>query len=285
MVARALHSLRLRALDLADRLGGRADPLVPPRRLSGFVGDSDFRETGDEFLRLFVELGGLRPEDRVLDVGCGIGRMARPLAGYLQPPGAYEGFDVVPEGITWCAERYRGRHPNFSFKVAAVNNRLYRPEGGVPARDYTFPYRDGSFDFAFATSVFTHLLPDEADRYLAETARVLRPGGRLLATFFLLAPDTPRPSSPGGRFTFPHDHGDYATDSDEVPEEAVAYRERWLRGGSPPMASSRPGRSDTAPGAGGATASACRTWWWRPAWRRGAPTEPEPARGPLRPAR
>jgi ubiquinone/menaquinone biosynthesis C-methylase UbiE len=229
MMVRALRSLQLRALDAADRLSGRADPLVPPRRLQ-FVGDSDFRATGDEFLRLFIDLAGLEPGERVLDVGCGIGRMARPLAGYLRPPGAYEGFDIVPEGIAWCRGRYARSFPHFSFHLAEVTNGLYRPEGGVPAREYTFPHPDDSFDFAFATSVFTHLMPDETERYLAEMARVTRPGGRLLTTFFVL--DAQRPAGgvgPGSSFTFAHDQGHYATDSVDVPEAAVAYKEPWLR--------------------------------------------------------
>ena len=50
-----------------------------------------------------------RPGERVLDVGCGIGRMARPLAGYLTGDGSYDGFDVNREGIRWCTRRYR-RH-------------------------------------------------------------------------------------------------------------------------------------------------------------------------------
>lgn len=225
MLSRALHSLRLRALDAADRVTGRADRLVPPRR-NNFVGDSDFVETGDEFLELFVELAGLGPDERVLDIGSGIGRMARPLAGYLRPPGSYEGFDVVPEGITWCQDRY-GDRPHFRFQLAEVANGLYRPEG-TPAAGYTFPYTDGEFDFTFASSVFTHLLPDEADRYLGETARVTRPGGRLLATFFLLDDAAPSPAA-RDRLSFPHRHGDWATDSAETPEAAVAYTEEWLR--------------------------------------------------------
>lgn len=226
MIARALRSLQLRLLDAADRARGRGDPLVPPRRLD-FVGDSDFRATGDEFMRYFVDLVGLERKERVLDVGCGIGRLARPLAAYLQPPGAYEGFDIVPDGIAWCRARYARAYPHFRFQVAEVTNGLYRPNGGVPAREYTFPYPDESFDFAFATSVFTHLLPDEADRYLAEMARVTRPEGRILATFFLLAADSPPPRS--GRFSFAHRHGHYAVDSAEVPEAAVAYAEEWVR--------------------------------------------------------
>src|SRR3954466_597973 len=101
VLERAATSLRLRGLDLRDRLSGRADRLVPPRRLD-FVGHSDFVETGDEFLGHFIALGGLQPSDAVLDVGCGIGRMARPLAGYLSSEGSYDGFDVNRDGIGWC---------------------------------------------------------------------------------------------------------------------------------------------------------------------------------------
>lgn len=228
MVTRALRSLRLRSLDALDVARGRRDPLVPPRRHLGDVGDSDFRATGDEFMRLFLDLAEVGPEERVLDVGCGIGRMARPLAGYLRSPGAYEGFDVMPDAIEWCQAAYANR-PDFNFRVAEVTNGLYRPHGGVPAEQYRFPYDDASFDFVFATSVFTHLLPAAANRYLAESARVLRPGGRLLATFFVLEPDTPRPGPPGDRLTFPHEHGDYAVDSESTPEDAVAYRGTWVR--------------------------------------------------------
>jgi SAM-dependent methyltransferase len=226
VIARGMRSLKLRVLDAADRASGRADPLIPPRRLMDFVGDSDFRETGEAFMRLFVELGGLAPHHRVLDVGCGIGRMARPLTSFLQPPGAYEGFDIVPEAIAWCGRRY-AEYPHFRFRVADVSNGLYRPGAGVPASEYKFPYPADSFDFAFATSLFTHLLPAESDRYLSELARVTRPGGRVFLTFFLLSPER-RPSESGGRFSFPNDYGHFATTSKERPEAAVAYDESWL---------------------------------------------------------
>ena len=184
---RLRDSLRLRALDARDRLSGRADRLVPPRRLD-FVGHSDFAATGDEFLTYFVEMGGLQPGEAVLDVGCGIGRMARPLAGYLSEAGSYDGFDVNRDGIGWCRRRYAGR-PNFRFQVADLYNRRYNPRGAHAAVEYRFPYDDARFDFVILTSVLTHLLEAEADHYLAETARVLRPGGRVFATFFLLDDD------------------------------------------------------------------------------------------------
>jgi SAM-dependent methyltransferase len=225
---RARDSMRLRALDLKDRLSGRSDRLVPPRRLD-FVGHSDFVATGEEFLSHLVELGGLQPGHAVLDVGCGIGRMARPLAGYLSSDGSYDGFDVNRDGIGWCRRRY-ARHPNFRFQVADLYNRRYNPRGAHAADEYRFPYADASFDFVILTSVLTHLLEAEADHYLAETARVLRPGGRVLATFFLLDDDT-RAAIAAGRaglnFLDPGEH--VAVVSEEMPEEAVAYDAGWVR--------------------------------------------------------
>src|SRR5450756_1138832 len=69
-------------LDAVDTLLGRRDSLTPPRRVS-FVGHGRFTEIGEEFLRYFVSLCALRSDERVLDVGCGIGRMAIPLTGFL----------------------------------------------------------------------------------------------------------------------------------------------------------------------------------------------------------
>jgi SAM-dependent methyltransferase len=216
VLTRAARSLELRARDALDALAGRRDPLVPPRRLD-FVGHSDFRATGDEFLRHFIELGGLRPDERVLDIGCGIGRMARPLARYLGPDGTYDGFDIVPEGIAWCAARYP---PGFTFRLLDVRNARYHPAGREPAERARFPHGDAAFDFAFATSVFTHLGPEAADRYLAETARVLRPGGRALLTFFLA-------DEPVGYFV--HRVGPALAVDPDIPEEAIAYPEAWVR--------------------------------------------------------
>ena len=224
---RVRDSLKLRALDARDRVSGRSDRLVPPRRLD-FVGHSDFVETGDEFLGHFVELGGLQPDHAVLDVGCGIGRMARPLTGYLSSEGSYDGFDVNREGIGWCRRRY-AKFGNFRFQVADLYNRRYNPRGAHAAIDYRFPYDDARFDFALATSVFTHLLEDEADHYLAEIERVLKPGGRALTTWFLLEDESRKLIAEGkSGLPFLDPREQVAVLSDEMPEEAVAYDEGWV---------------------------------------------------------
>jgi SAM-dependent methyltransferase len=225
---RVRDSLKLRALDVKDRVSGRADRLVPPRRLD-YAGHSDFVETGDEFLAYFVELGNLQPFHAVLDVGCGMGRMARPLVGYLDSAGSYDGFDVNRDGIGWCRRRY-ARHDNFNFQVADLYNRRYNPRGAHAATEYRFPYEDISFDLVIATSVLTHLLESEAEHYLGEIKRVLKPDGRALITFFLLNDESRRLIAEGKSslaFLDPDDHVS-VLDAD-LPEEAVAYDERWVR--------------------------------------------------------
>jgi SAM-dependent methyltransferase len=225
---RARDAIRLRRLDVADRLRGRADRLVPPRTLD-LGARADFVDAGDELLGHLVELTGLQPHHAVLDVGCGTGRVARPLAGYLGADGSYDGVDVHREAIGWCRRRY-GRFANFRFRVADVHHRRLNPAGAHSAAEYRFPYEDGRFDVVVAASVVTHLLEQEAEHQLAEIARVLRPAGRALTTWFLLD-ETSRAGIAEGRsglpFLEPEAH--VAVLSEDVPEEAVAYDAGWVR--------------------------------------------------------
>ena len=228
VLARARTSLRLRTLDVADRVRGRSEPLVPPRRLN-FVGPGDFVAVGDEFLRHFIELGGLEPGERVLDIGCGIGRMARPLTSYLDAGGSYDGFDVSREGIEWCRRHY-ARFDGFRFEHADLVNATYNPGGAERASEYRFPYPDASFDFALAISVFTHLVQADAANYLGEAARVLRPGGRLLSTWLLLDDDArERVAAGSAAFDLHRRDAETSVMNEGTPEEAVAFDEGWVK--------------------------------------------------------
>lgn len=170
-------------IDLRLWITGKADPELPPLRLR-FVGVGDFRTVGDELKELLVRFG-LRPDHRVLDIGSGVGRVAIPLTRYLDSAGTYDGFDVVRRAVAWCRRNITRRHPNFRFHHVKVRNTEYRGSG-ASASVFRFPFAGASFDFAFATSLFTHLVLAETRQYLQESARVLAPGGRLFATFFIL---------------------------------------------------------------------------------------------------
>ena len=155
----------------------------PPSELSELVGG--VWETGRSHVIELQNLSNLSESDRVLDVGCGVGRTAVWLSQHLTS-GSYEGFDINPDSIAWCQKEITSRHPNFRFAHIDLYNAAYNPEGKLRAEDLSFPYPDEEFDLVFLFSVFTHLQTDDSERYLAEISRVLRPGGRVHATFFLL---------------------------------------------------------------------------------------------------
>jgi SAM-dependent methyltransferase len=204
-------------------------PLPPMTESFGLGSEEGFVQIGEDFVRHFVELCALRPEEDVLDVGCGIGRIARPLAEYLAPTARYEGFDVVESQIAWCRDEITPRFPNFRFTYVDLFNRSYNPDGRVSPAQFRFPYGDEQFDFGFLASVFTHMLPADVERYLSELARVLRPGGRCLITYFLLNEESLGFLADGAaKHDFAHDLGLYRVVDSNVPELAVAYREQFV---------------------------------------------------------
>ena len=114
------------------------------------------------------------------------------------------------------------------------------PTAAARAATSRFPYPDAEFDLAFANSLYTHLRPGETERYLAETVRVLRPGGRAIASFFLLndeaealierTPDETRAMVGNPTRRFDHELTDasgvsFRTSSPEIPEHRIGLRE------------------------------------------------------------
>jgi len=166
-----------------DITGGKREHRVPPKRKT-FIGGGDFIAVGDAFFGT-LKRHGLTPDMDVLDVGCGQGRMARPMTEFLT--GRYEGFDIDKSGIEWCQNEYEDT-PNFTFHHADVFNARYNKTGTVAAKDCRFPFADNNFDRVFLTSVFTHMFKDDVENYLSEISRVLKPGGKCLVTWFLQHP-------------------------------------------------------------------------------------------------
>ncbi|MDO9315394.1 MAG: methyltransferase domain-containing protein [Burkholderiaceae bacterium] len=111
-----------------------------------------------------VDRMGLRPGQRVLELGCGIGLLAEHLVERVGPNGEVLGLDAMPLRVQIAHQR--GRH-NLRFQV------------GDPSALRRFGA--GSFDAIVANGVL-HTWPD-ATAALTECARLLAPGGCLgLAT-------------------------------------------------------------------------------------------------------
>ncbi len=174
-----------------------------------------------------MEEAGLESTDRVLDIGCGSGRLAAALANVLTT-GRYEGFDVDQSRIAWAKEHID--LPQFTFRHVDVKNGMYsRGWRRKKAVDFTFPYPDDSFDFAIATSLFTHLVPDEASHYLAEAARVLDRGGTLFATFFIVDEFAAAEARAGNTQWLREERPDGAWVQDpKKPEFAIGFTPEWI---------------------------------------------------------
>jgi len=210
---------------------GPLAPLVPAveHMFDGPPSFEEFKANGEEFFKIYQEICELRPDEKMLDVGCGIGRKTLPLTQYFNDRAVYEGIDITKAGIDWCREKITPRFPNFHFQQIDVYNKEYNPHGKYQASQYKFPFADDSFSFVVLGSVFTHMMPDDLENYLSETHRVLTRGGQCLITYFLLNAESLRLIEAGdGTLDFKYRFDYYRTTSREVPEQAIAFDESWI---------------------------------------------------------
>lgn len=166
-LAARLTDMETLAAQLQSVLREARIPLPPPKHLQvrvcgtyapGFI-DSGLDAIDD--IDAAIEKSGKRAQDfaTALDFGCGCGRVLRALRS-IAPAALLHGIDIDAEAISWLQANYN--HLG-AFAVAPH----------WPPTDF----RDGTFDFIYGISVFTHLPEDMQFRWLAELQRITRTGG------------------------------------------------------------------------------------------------------------
>lgn len=156
--------------------GWAPDPYNPIHAVNS---SHDFVTTAESF-------GFFRPGGKVLDLGCGNGRLGIALS---ERDIDYLGLDPFLPSIRFCRQAFR-RYPRMRFEHIDVRNSHFHPSGGVQARAFRIDAPDDSFQDVIAYSVFTHLETLESARnYVAEICRVLKPGGHLFTSWYRSPPN------------------------------------------------------------------------------------------------
>lgn len=137
----------------------------------GSTDETELERTARNDVQRLQRLLRFTPDDDVLEIGCGVGRVGKVLAPLCR---TWTGCDVSPHMLRHAARRLEGL-PNVRF--VELSGYDLRP---VPAE---------SVDAVYCTVVFMHLTEWDRYNYIEESQRVLRPGGRLYVDNISLTTD------------------------------------------------------------------------------------------------
>jgi SAM-dependent methyltransferase len=129
---------------------------------------------------------GLTLGSSILDVGCGVGRLATGILSRIGDIRDYHGIDVSKRAIEWCLRHITRKHPSFRFMHIDVRNLRYNPGGKLMGDDFRFPFNgQGLFDIIYLYSVFSHMTKEDVRSYLREFQRILTSSGNMFLTAFI----------------------------------------------------------------------------------------------------
>lgn len=162
---------------------------LPPAYLRScgahFRADSDFLRSSLEEADRLTDQFGVTAESRILDIGCGAGRLP---IGLLQRLGSIEdylGVDINPRAIDWCVRHLSTNQPALRFQHIKVANPRYRSGGPPLDESLALDAGERAFDLAYLHSVTFSFTHRDLTAYLKLLRRYLSPAGRVFMTAFV----------------------------------------------------------------------------------------------------
>lgn len=159
---------------------------LPEKRWCGpeFKNDRFYLKSAEEEARRLRDNFKCSNVSRVLDVGCGQGRLP---IGILRVMGDvdYTGIDIDGPSVSWCNEHIRRHHPTFKFEHLNLYNERYNKDGEKIDDQFHFDIEDKSSDVVYLFSVFSHTTEDDMKVYLREFRRILDDVGNVFFTTFV----------------------------------------------------------------------------------------------------
>lgn len=175
------HRQELGVVDYYEILGPVMQELWDDNFHFGYWDDPDDTSTvavvTDRFTDLVIDRLGAGDGARVLDLGCGVGKPAVRLA---------RAAEVEIVGITVSRDQVEQANDRARQERLAERVRFEVADGT------DMPFADDSFDAVMAFESIQHM---DRDEVLRDVGRVLRPGGRLVATDLVERADTDRTTS------------------------------------------------------------------------------------------
>lgn len=168
--------------------------LIRKSEMNDWVGGSDPEAVGDACYGILKRYIALNGNSRLLDFGCGIGRVLLSILKHEPAIGSIRGLDIMPQVIQFCDENITARFPRATFDLIQGSNDHYDDfikaagRASPKSREQMLATHASSFTGAYAFSVFTHLEIADFRSLLELLAALLAPGGELLITAFLLTP-------------------------------------------------------------------------------------------------
>lgn len=158
----------------------------PDRRWCGpeFKDDSFYLKSAEGEANRLVNHFQCTIKSRVLDVGCGQGRLPN---GILRVIGEidYTGIDVDIKSIDWCKRYLEKDHSSIKFKHFNLYNERYNKNGIKIDDRFRFDIGSKSADIVYLFSVFSHTTEEDMRVYLKEFLRILDEEGRVFFTTFV----------------------------------------------------------------------------------------------------
>lgn len=150
-----------------------------------FPDDNDYIASAEDEVDRMISSFGADSQSRVLDIGCGQGRLAIGMHRVLGEKVNYVGYDIEDRSVDWCKLHITPYHPSYTFRHLDVHNARYNPTGTVMDDSFRFDLEDDSMDIVFLCSVFSHMLDTDARIYMKEFHRILVDGGCMFFTTFV----------------------------------------------------------------------------------------------------
>jgi SAM-dependent methyltransferase len=187
---RLVKSVRAALRRLGERRARRFDgALLPPAHMrycgAEFRDDATFLASGKAEARRLMSEFGLDRHTRMLEIGCGPGRLPIGILAEFGDIDRYDGVDVDARAIRWCRTFITAGHPGFVFHHVAARNARYNPDGPPMDARFRLPLPDGGYDLVYLHSVFSNMEPDDVRVYAREFHRLLKPDGRGFLTAFV----------------------------------------------------------------------------------------------------